>query len=68
MPKTKGFSVFSWIPLSPEVSRLSPFTHAQHMQTSRTFCIFAVHWRIYPFIGGESDVPWKEEKQVLDRQ
>ena len=27
MPKTRGISVF-WIPLSPEVSRLSPYTHA----------------------------------------
>ena len=27
VPKTKGISVF-WIPLSPEVSRLSPYTHA----------------------------------------
>ena len=26
VPKTKGISVF-WIPLSPEVSRLSPYTH-----------------------------------------
>ena len=43
VPKTKGFSVFSWIPLSPEVSRLSPYTHTQqHTQTSRTFYIFAI--------------------------
>ena len=27
MCKTKGISVF-WIPLSPKVSRLSPYTHA----------------------------------------
>ena len=27
-----------------------PHTHThQHMRTSRIFCIFAVHWRIYPF-------------------
>ena len=26
VPKTKGISVF-WIPLSPEVSKLSPYTH-----------------------------------------
>ena len=46
VPKQKELVVF-WIPLSPEVSRLSPYTHAhQHMRTSRTFCIFAVHWRI----------------------
>ena len=62
---SKGFIVFFWIFLSHEVSRLSPYTHTQqHTRTSRTFCIFAVHWRIYPFIGGESDVPWKEEKQI----
>ena len=45
VPKTKGFSVFSWIPLSPEVSRLSPYTHAQqHMRTSRIFYIFPIHY------------------------
>ena len=32
------------------------------MRTLRTFYIFAVHWQIYPFIGGESDVSWKEEQ------
>ena len=59
----KGISVFFWIFLLHEVSRLSPYTHThQHTRTSRIFCIFAVHWRIYPFIGGESDVPWKERK------
>ena len=35
------------------MSRLFPIytrTH-QHTRTSRTFCIFAGHWRIYPFTG-----------------
>ena len=63
--KQKGISVFFWIILSHEVSRLSLYTHThQRTRTSRIFCIFVVHWRIYPFIGGESDVLWKEEKQI----
>ena len=42
--KSKELVFYSWIPLSPEVSRLSPFTHAkQHTLTSRTFYIFVVH-------------------------
>ena len=42
--KSKELVFYSWIPLSPEVSRLSPYTHArQHTQTLRSFCIFAVH-------------------------
>ena len=50
VPKQKDLVFFSWISLSPEVSRLSPYTHAQqHTQTSRNFYIFAMHWRIYPF-------------------
>ena len=64
---SKGFSVFFWITLSHEVSRHfppPPTQPYQHMQTLRTFCIFTVHWWIYPFIGGESDVLWKEEKQI----
>ena len=41
--RSKELVFYSWIPLSPEVSRLSPYTHAQqHMRTSRTFYIFAV--------------------------
>ena len=50
---SKGFSVFFWITLSHEVSRHFPHTHThpyQHMRTLRRFYIFAVHWRIYPFI------------------
>ena len=62
---SKGFSVFFWITLSHEVSRHFPtHTHPyQHMRTLRRFYISAVHWRIYPFIGGESDVPWKERNK-----
>ena len=42
VPKQKELVVF-WIPLSPEVSRLSPYTHAQQRtQTPRTFCIFTI--------------------------
>ena len=38
----KGFSVFSWKPLSPEVSTSSPYTHAQQrMRTSITSYTFA---------------------------
>ena len=43
VPKQKDSVFYSWIPLSPEVSRLSPYTHAQqHTRTSRTFYIFAL--------------------------
>ena len=70
VPTSKEFSVFSWKPLSPEVSRLSP-----HSRTT-TYANFKnlLHIRgtptkpgKLPFIGGESDVPWKE-RQILDRQ
>ena len=41
--RSKDLVFYSWIPLSPEVSRLSPYTHAQqHTQTSRIFYIFEV--------------------------
>ena len=44
VPKQKDLVSSSGYPLSPEVSRLSPYTQAQqHMRTSRTFYIFAVH-------------------------
>ena len=63
--RSKELVFYSWIPLSPEVSRLSPYTHTQqHTQTSGTYYIFAVHrytykvtlhwWRIQcPVEGGE---------------
>ena len=42
--RSKELVFYSWIPLSPEVSRLSPFTYAQqYTRTSRTFYTFAVH-------------------------
>ena len=42
--RSKELVFYSWIPLSPEVSRLSPFTYAQqHTRTLRTFYAFAVH-------------------------
>ena len=66
--RSKELVFYSWIPLSPEVSRLSPYTHArQHTQTSRSFCIFAVHrlhtpwkitlhwWRIWCPVEGETN-------------
>ena len=41
--RSKDLVFYSWIPLSPEVSRLSPYTHAQqHTRTSRIFYIFEV--------------------------
>ena len=41
--RSKDLVFYSWITLSPEVSRLSPYTHVQqHMRTSRTFYIFTV--------------------------
>ena len=54
MPRSKDLVFYSWIPLSPEVSRLSPYTHAQqHTRTSRTFYTFAVPPTTinYPFNG-----------------
>ena len=66
--RSKELVFYSWIPLSPEVSRLSPYTHArQHTRTSRSFCIFAVHrlhtprkitlhwWRIRCPVEGETN-------------
>ena len=51
VPRSKDLVFYSWIPLSPEVSRLSPFTHAQHhTRTSRTFYTFAVHQPKPPII------------------
>ena len=42
--RSKEMVFYSWISLSPEVSRLSLYTHAQqHMRTSRTFYTFAAH-------------------------
>ena len=42
--RSKELVFYSWIPLSPEVSRLSPFTYSQqYTRTSRTFYTFAVH-------------------------
>ena len=47
--RSKELVFYSWIPLSPEVSRLSPYAYAQqHTRTSRTFYIFAV---LRPFRG-----------------
>ena len=43
MTKSKELVFYSWIPISPEVSRLSPYTHAQqHTQTSRIFYTFTL--------------------------
>ena len=68
--KIKGISVLLLETPLTRSKYISPYTHAQHrMRTSRTFCTFAVTKTIKnnPFIGGESDVPWKE-RQILDRQ
>ena len=44
MTKSKELVFYSWKPLSPEVSRFSPYTHAQlHTRTSGTFYTFALH-------------------------
>ena len=41
--RSKELVFYSWIPLSPEVSRLSPYTHAQqHTRTLGTFYISAL--------------------------
>ena len=46
VPKQKEL-VSSGYPSHQKVSRLSPYTHThQHTRTSRTFYIFAGHWRI----------------------
>ena len=43
--RSKELVFYSWIPLSPEVSRLSPYSHAQqHTRTSRTFYTFALKY------------------------
>ena len=48
VPKQKELGEYWIFPLH-EVSRHFPtYTH-RHTRTSRTFCIFAVHWRINPF-------------------
>ena len=67
--KIKGISVLLLETPLMRSKYISPYTHAQHlMRTSRTFCTFVVTKPLkYPFIGGESDVPWKE-RQILDRQ
>ena len=41
--RSKELVLYFWIPLSPEVSRLSPYTHAQqHTRPLRTFYTFAL--------------------------
>ena len=58
--RSKELVFYSWIPLSPEVSRLSPYTQ-QHTRTSRTFYTFVLitpphWWRIRcPVEGGEEN-------------
>ena len=45
-----------------------PHTHTStHANFKNLLYIRCTPRRIYPFIGGESDVLWKEE-QILDRQ
>ena len=59
--RSKELVFYSWIPLSPEVSRHFPI----HARTT-TYANFKnlLHIRVNnPLIGGESDVLWKERKQ-----
>ena len=70
MTRSKELVSYSWKPLSPEASSFPPppppptHTHnvlREHREPS-------AHSRTNkPFIGGESDVLWKE-RQILDRQ
>ena len=65
MTKSKELVSYSWNPLSPEASTF-PHTHTHNIL--RELQEPSAHSRIKePFIGGESDVPWKE-RQILDRQ
>ena len=69
MFKQDRICVFFWIFLLHEVSGLSPYTHnnIRELQEPSTYSLYTGGYN--PFIGGESDVPWKEEKQILlDRQ
>ena len=68
MTKSKELVFYSWIPLSPEVSRLSPFTHTYNiiseLQEPSTHSRYTNQTpNNHPLIGGESDVPWKEENK-----
>ena len=62
--KIKGISVLLLETPLTRSKYISPYTHAQYLtRTSRTFCTFMVTKSLnYPFIGGESDVPWKERR------
>ena len=62
--KIKGISVLLLETPLTRSKYISPYTHAQYLtRTSRTFCTFVVTKPLnYPFIGGESDVPWKERR------
>ena len=62
--KIKGISVLLLETPLTRSKYISPYTHAQQRtQTSRTFYTFAVTEPLkIPFIGGESDVPWKERQ------
>ena len=62
--KIKGSSVLLLETPLTRSKYISPYTHTQHLtRTSRTFYTFAVTKPLkYPFIGGESDVPWKERR------
>ena len=69
MTRSKELVSYSWKPLSPEASTF-PHTHTH----THTHNVLREHWEPSahsrtnkPFIGGESDVPWKE-RQILDRQ
>ena len=60
MTKSKELVSYSWKPLSPEASTF-PHTHTHNVL--REHREPSAHLRTNnPFIGGESDVPWKERK------
>ena len=64
--RSKELVFYSWIPLSPEVSRLSPYTHAQHhTRTSRTFYTFVL---ITPHLVENVMSRGMRGSKILDRQ
>ena len=65
--KQKDLVLFSWITLSPEVSRLSPYTHAQqHTQSSRTFYIVAIRLAGILLHGREVQKSEKSGEQMIN--
>ena len=65
--KQKGFSVFFWIIPSHEMSRHFPtYTHPHStIHELQESSVYSLYTGKYPFIGGESDVPWKEKFWIV---